>query len=240
MGAFSLPSGILSSPTAIVASVATGVSLLLLLSPLIPRVKKYFRRLRLLKRLESAKFVKVGRVSALNIYPIKSARGVPLKSLHCGPVGVSLSSESSLLDRGWLVIFGETNRFVTARQEPTLVLIGISFDNTTRAMTLTAPNMPSLTFVTPLTVEEHPLRRTKVFGVQTSGVDCGNEVAQWISQYLGKEGHRLIFKSPIATDKARDVGDTIPWNDFDEKPTSSIGTLRIKMKRPSSSLTPLP
>ena len=55
-------------------------------------------------------------------------------------------------------------------------------------MTLKAPNMPSLTFVTPLTVEAHPLRQTKVFGIKTSGVDCGDQVAAWISQYLGKEG----------------------------------------------------
>jgi len=222
MGAFSFPSGrgLFSAPTSLIlASVAAaGVSFLLVFSPIVPKIKKYLKRLTLLRQLETAKFVKIGHVSALNVYPIKSAKGIPLPSLHCGQFGVSRSADSSLLDRGWLVIFGETNRFVTMRQEPSLVLIGISFDDATMAMTLTAPNMPSLTFTTPSTsLVQHPVRHTKVFGVASSGIDCGDAVADWLSQFLGKPGHRLIFKSPVATANARDIADTIPWNDADVK-----------------------
>ena len=79
MGAFSFPSGrgLFSAPTSLIlASVAAaGVSFLLVFSPIVPKIKKYLKRLTLLRQLETAKFVKIGHVSALNVYPIKSAKG---------------------------------------------------------------------------------------------------------------------------------------------------------------------
>ena len=72
--------GITSTPKAfILASVAAGVSLLLVLSPLLPKIKKIFKRRSLLQKLEAARFTKVGNVSSLNVYPIKSAKGDALQ-----------------------------------------------------------------------------------------------------------------------------------------------------------------
>jgi len=210
---------IINAPTSLlVTSVAAGASILLLFAPVVPLVKKYFRRLSSLRQLQAAKFVKVGTVSSLNVYPVKSGKGIPLPSIYCGPFGVSASSSSSLLDRGWLVVFGETNRFVTMRQEPTLVLIESSFDESSGEMTFSAPNMSSVTFATPFSGKNLPIKETKVFGVASSGLDCGDAVAEWISKFLGRPGHRLIFKSPSATPKSRDIQETIPWGGINSKP----------------------
>jgi len=213
-------SGIVS-PLGLLASAAAAGVFLIFFTPLLPAVKKYFLRSSTLRRLKHANFIRVGTVKALNVYPVKSAKGIPLTSLHCGPFGVTPTSSSPLLDRGWLVIFGDSNRFVTMRQEPTLVLISASFDEGSHSLTLSAPRMSSITFPTPFsasTAGSHMLRRTKVFGVATSGLDCGDDVADWLSRFLGKPGHRLIFKAPASTERARDLSDTIPYTDFEAKP----------------------
>lgn len=219
---------LLSAPTSLlVTSVAAGATILLLFSPLVPKIKTYFRRFRSLKQLQTAKFVKVGTVSSLNLYPVKSGKGIPLPSIYCGPFGVSASSSSSLLDRGWLIVFGGANRFVTMRQEPTLVLIEAAFDEASGDMTFSAADMSSVTFntpgvttttTTPTSAGKLPIKQTKVFGVASSGLDCGDAVAEWIDKFLGKPGHRLIFKSPLATPKSRDINETIPWGGINSKP----------------------
>ena len=67
-------SGIVS-PLGLLASAAAAGVFLLFFTPLLPAVKKYFLRSSTLRRLKHANFVRVGTVEALNVYPVKSAKG---------------------------------------------------------------------------------------------------------------------------------------------------------------------
>ena len=80
MGVFdallSAPASLFKRPTSLLAtSLAAGASILLIFYPLVPKIKKYLQRLSSLKQLKDAKFVKVGTVTSLNVYPVKSGKG---------------------------------------------------------------------------------------------------------------------------------------------------------------------
>jgi len=136
----------------------------------------------------------VGRVTTLKIYPVKSMKGLPLERAECTFRGLKLPGHD-VYDRCWMVTLGDDYRFVTARQEPTLLHIqtGLSGEDT---MTLDAPSMNTLRV--PLRVPHTAsLAPTKVWGEEVDGWDCGDEAADWISRFLGnKPGHRIICHNP--------------------------------------------
>ena len=72
----SAPASLFKRPTSLlVTSLAAGASILLIFYPLVPKIKKYLQRLSSLKQLKDAKFVNVGTVTSLNVYPVKSGKG---------------------------------------------------------------------------------------------------------------------------------------------------------------------
>lgn len=111
-------------------------------------------------------------LSALNIYPVKSCRGIPLQNARV--------SESGLADdRHWMMVRPQ-GRFVTQRELPRMALIGTSVS--AEALQLTAPGMPALTVARegaglPVGIV--------VWKFSGGGIDYGDEAAQWCTQYLG-------------------------------------------------------
>jgi len=185
-----------------------------LLSSFIPTIKRFIG----LRALKNAKLVRIGPITSLHLYPVKSTKGITLNSLLCGTFGVSPYSGSFIHDRGWMIVFGDGNRMVTIRQEPTLVLISVSFDEESESLTLTAPKLSPVTFTTFQSSSD--IKSTRVFGTDTIGLDCGDEVANWISSFLEKPGHRLLRK--CAT-QGRHIGEVMPYCDLDSR-----GDLKFK------------
>lgn len=82
--------------------------------------------------------------------------------------------------------------FITARTHPKMMLIQPKVQS--NIMTLSAPDMPDINLDIKALAKE-PDAETLVWGKGVEGVDCGDEIAHWLSKYLmGSEtGVRLIY-----------------------------------------------
>lgn len=78
---------------------------------------------------------------------------------------------------------------ITARQEPRLVLVSITLEN--NYLTLEAPGMEPM--VLPLKLpSSNKIHDCRLFGLDVKGRDCGDEVAQWFTNYLKTQAYRLV------------------------------------------------
>nr|XP_031545976.1 mitochondrial amidoxime reducing component 2 [Vicugna pacos] len=127
----------------------------------------------------------VGTVAQLCIYPIKSCKGVSVSAAECTALGLR---SGHLRDRFWLVI-KEDGHMVTARQEPRLVLVSITYEDD--HFILRAPGMDQLVLPSKLP-SSNTLRDCRVFGLDIEGRDCGDEAAQWFTNFLKTEAFRLV------------------------------------------------
>ncbi|XP_064302369.1 mitochondrial amidoxime reducing component 2 [Phalacrocorax carbo] len=142
---------------------------------------------------------RVGTVSSLFVYPVKSCRGVSVRRAQVTPMGLR---SGELRDRFWLVT-KEDGHMVTARQEPRLVLISVSCEN--GHLTLDAPEMKKVCLPLKLP-RKNPVHNCRVFGLDIQGRDCGDEVAQWITTFLNSEPYRLVhFEPSMLPRKSKDI-----------------------------------
>lgn len=111
-------------------------------------------------------------ITALNIYPVKSCRGIAVTHASLRKAGLDH-------DREWMVI-RPNGRFVTQRDEPRLALIVPALES--GFLVLHAPEMAELRV---------PLRHegatviTEVWGRGCRGFDAGEAAAQWLGDFLG-------------------------------------------------------
>ena len=119
-------------------------------------------------------------ITGLNVYPVKSCRGIKLESAKLGLAGI----ES---DRRWMVI-SEAGRFLTQRELPRLALIVPKLD--AQGLTLTAPAMPDLRV--PMQ-PEGPRLEVAVWGDKCPALEVGAEVAVWLSQFLERATRFVQF-----------------------------------------------
>lgn len=84
------------------------------------------------------------------------------------------------------------NQFVTARAHPKLVLIQPRINGD--KITLTAPEAPTIE-LNFNKLRKEQTNKSYVWQQEVNTVDCGDEIAQWLSQYvLGQQaGLRLQF-----------------------------------------------
>ncbi|KAL7029786.1 hypothetical protein ACKWTF_006366 [Chironomus riparius] len=133
---------------------------------------------------------KVGEVSDLICYPIKSCRWVRVNSFDCTQIGIE---KGSMRDRVFMVIRPNGN-FVTAVAYPSLfeVLPIVKGD----IMTLTAPNMEDID-IDIKKLNRNPTSKAVVWTQTVDVIDVGDEVAEWFSKFILKEdsGLRLVYYS---------------------------------------------
>ncbi|CAM3613893.1 MOSC domain-containing protein [Deinococcus frigens] len=111
-------------------------------------------------------------LSALYIYPIKSAGGVSLQHSGIGPRGLTH-------DRRWMVITA-AGKPVTQREFSSMRLIEVALED--GGLRVTAPDMPALS------VPWQPQgsrRAVDMWGDPLSGVSVSAQATGWISAYLG-------------------------------------------------------
>ncbi|ODM96337.1 Mitochondrial amidoxime-reducing component 1 [Orchesella cincta] len=134
------------------------------------------------------KWIRVGAVCELILYPIKSCKGVSVHEAHCTKIG--LKASKYLRDRIFMVV-NDRNAFQTQRQIPKMALINVTINE--NRIILTSPGFDSLVFIPP---EDKPeLRRScRVFEDRIAeALDCGDEVANWLSKFLEMDGLRLLY-----------------------------------------------
>lgn len=122
------------------------------------------------------------------VYPIKSCGPIRASELKCTVLGLE---EGHLRDRVFMIITPE-GQFITARTHPKCVQIQPRFEGD--KMILSAPGMLDIDVDVKRLYEQQPIRAV-VWGEAVDAVECGEEVARWISRFLLSEdiGMRLVF-----------------------------------------------
>ena len=123
------------------------------------------------------------RVTALNVYPVKSCAATPLEVAELDARGIRGDREFMLVDA--------QRRFLTQREQPRLALIVPRRTDST--LTLSAPGMP------PLSLEpvDEPRYTAQIWRDSVVAADQGDRVADWLSTYLG-QAVRLV-RLPVDT-----------------------------------------
>jgi hypothetical protein len=123
-------------------------------------------------------------ITELNVYPVKSCRGMPLAAAEVTPTGL-------LHDRHWMLV-RPNGRFVTQRELPRMALIGTRVGSD--GLTLTAPGMPALNVPR---VANGVARPVTVWKFDGRGLDHGAEAAAWVTKYLETELSLVAFDTSM-------------------------------------------
>ena len=126
-------------------------------------------------------------ISALNVYPVKSCRGIALDSALLTPTGLAF-------DREWMVVRAN-GEFVTQRDLPRLSLIETRLMPQT--LELSAPDMRVLSV--PLSGISSPRHagQVRVWRDRVEALDEGEAAAGWLSEFLATP-LRLVRFAPGA------------------------------------------
>jgi hypothetical protein len=142
-------------------------------------------------------------IGALNVYPVKSCRGIALSEAVVGRMGIRY-------DRQWMIV-DEHGMFVAQRSDgagiavPSLCLIATAIEN--GSLRLTAPDMAA--FELPLSGRDGPQRAVRVWNTQTIGVDQGDDVAEWVNAFIARErpGQYRLVRMPDDGQRAPKKGE---------------------------------
>lgn len=115
------------------------------------------------------------RLTGINIYPIKSARGIALSEWETDTFGLRY-------DRRWMVVDGH-GRFITQRNHPRMALVTVGVGD--GVLHIDAPGMPALE--TPLHPVAAVLTEVVVWNFAGPGTWLGEAAALWFSAFLGTE-----------------------------------------------------
>lgn len=133
---------------------------------------------------------KVGEISDLWCFPIKSCGPIIMKEIDCGTLGAS--NAGHLRDRVFMVarLNGEA---VTARTYPKMVRIFPKIVDD--CLTVSAPDMKDLVLSIEGLYKLQDKIKVSIWRDEANCIDCGDEAAQWFSKcILGKdEGFRFVF-----------------------------------------------
>jgi hypothetical protein len=113
------------------------------------------------------------RLTEINIYPIKSARGVSLLSAQLDDRGLEL-------DRRWMIV-DEEGRFLTQRTLPKMALLHVALREDHLSITSRGLSELSVPFLTPST----GMLRVQVWNDSLDAFDVGQEAASWFTELLG-------------------------------------------------------
>ena len=143
-------------------------------------------------------------LSALNLYPVKSCRGFSVTAAELDDFGF-------VGDRRFMVVSAEDGKFLTQRTHPRMALIETALSKT--ALTLSSAGQDPVTI--PLNASAG-LRTVTVWKSTTSADDCGDEPAEWLSDFLGLP-LRLVrmggtYQRPIVKATAQ-PGDVVSFAD---------------------------
>ncbi|XP_028982579.1 mitochondrial amidoxime reducing component 2 [Diachasma alloeum] len=132
------------------------------------------------------KWRKVGELSDMFVFPVKSLGAVKENAMECTQLGL----KSGWLRDRILMVIDLDGRFVTGRQMPNMVQITPSVAGS--VLTLRAPGMMTISVDLSNVGKSF---RAAVWGQPVPACDCGEEIARWLSRFLLQEdtGLRLVY-----------------------------------------------
>jgi len=119
-------------------------------------------------------------VNELAIYPVKSMRQIPLQYSPLDRFGFKH-------DRRWMVV-DSNGQFITQRQQARMSLIQVKLMD--QGVILQAPDMSEMSVATP---GNRANTRVMIWKDQCNAVDCGDDVAHWLSRFLGVQCRLTYF-----------------------------------------------
>lgn len=125
------------------------------------------------------------RIHSLYSYPVKSCAGIAHQRIRIGSAGLEF-------DRHWVIVDAH-GTFMTQRQYPRMVLI--QPDPQTDGLWLKAPGLPDS--FAPIIGHDQPPVEVTIWDSRTAGADQGDEIALWLSSFLGVSC-RLLHVHPQA------------------------------------------
>jgi uncharacterized protein len=112
-------------------------------------------------------------LTEINIYPIKSARGISLPSAQLDDRGLEF-------DRRWMVV-DEQGHFLTQRTLPQMALIHVALREDHLSITSRASKELCVPFQTPST----RVLCVQIWNDSLDAIDVGDEAASWFTELLG-------------------------------------------------------
>ncbi|MET9221945.1 MOSC domain-containing protein [Streptomyces sp. NPDC088197] len=124
-------------------------------------------------------------LSALHIYPVKSLRGISMRTAVVEPWGLTA-------DRRWMLVDRERGKAVTQREQPRMALLAAEPVGG-GGLRLTGPGLPPLDVAVP---EPGPLETVTLFAHKIEVVPAGQAADDWFSGYLGRPVRLMHMDDP--------------------------------------------
>ncbi|XP_055954128.1 mitochondrial amidoxime reducing component 2-like [Argiope bruennichi] len=141
----------------------------------------------LLWKKKKHSFVKVGTISKLYFFPVKSLRGIEIKEGKCTKQGFEVNG---LLDRSFMLVNSEGS-VITLEKYPSLALLTLQIYDT--ILTISTPSGKKLNVDIKDSVSpDDKIIRCRVSNDFTQAVDCGDEAASFFQAYLNTPDARLV------------------------------------------------
>ena len=120
-------------------------------------------------------------VAALNVYPVKSCRGIAAECATVAARGLSLEAGAHAIgDREWMIV-DDDGTFITQREQPRLALLVPRLEGA--ALVLSAPEREPLRVA--LAPARGSAREVVVWNDRVRAHDAGDAAARWLSVYVG-------------------------------------------------------
>lgn len=157
----------------------------------------------------SFRWKQVGKVTDLNCFPLKSCGPVRRQSFDCHCLGLKYEN---LFDRCFVIT--HRNKQITAVAYPKLVLIQPKVVK--NVLILSAPNQSDLMLNLDHLKDQRATEIVDLTYTIISGVDAGNEAADWLSEYIfGKSDIvRLIYYPHLHPSRGRKPSDIKKYKAF--------------------------
>lgn len=129
-------------------------------------------------------------VSQLFVYPIKSCAGIALELAELSERGIKH-------DREWMVT-DPSGHFLTQRELPKMSLVQSNLEEKNGSTTLSLSAQGMTPYSVPALDQlmlRSALSEVQVWNDLVNGIDCGDEAAQWLSDFLGRPC-RLVQMPP--------------------------------------------
>lgn len=124
------------------------------------------------------------KLTELNIYPIKSCRGISLQS-------ADLTERGLRLDRRWMVVREDDGVFVSQREHARLALVQVTLDGD--GLRIEAQGRAPIEL--PIGGSA-PRRQVKVWEDVCPAIDEGDPAARWFSEHLNDGGRYRLVRFP--------------------------------------------
>ncbi|XP_058814088.1 mitochondrial amidoxime-reducing component 1-like [Topomyia yanbarensis] len=179
---------------------------------------------------------KVGEINEIFVYPVKSCAPIKVSRIACSDIG----PQRNLLRDRIFMVSNLDGKWVTARQKPKMVLIQPSFDDGYERITLSAPGMDDIS-IGIKGLYDLESSQSVVWGEPVPTVDCGDEVARWLSVYLldKSDGYRLKFYPLDKTSRKKSDEDTGALHDETSYMLFNTATVEDLNTRLDQKVTPL-